>query len=469
MKEELYSDSIYFVEIDKIIANPFQPRREFDQARLRELSESIRQYGILQPLVVSRVEEEVDGGGMKVAYELIAGERRLRASKLAGLTQVPAVIRKDTSPMMKLELAIIENLQREDLNPVDRARAFMRLNKEFGFSHKDIGKKVGKSRVYVSNSMRILQMPQDILEALEQKRITEGHTRPLLMLTDRPEEQMVLFKEIVYKKITVREAERIARNIAKDRARKKELIIDPRVEAIENEFQNTLGTRVHIKKNENGGNITIDFFTDGDLDLILAMLKGQKAPAGNPNAMMERHTNSQRVVEQDKVQALIHERDKKPQDSESSVDALVNKLASAVAEKNNEHNNVPESSVNQKQEPEVSLGEPVQTEQEVSQDSIPGQSTESSVESETEPLHDPVPEHLLSPRPLVEHEIVGEQAKEVHEEIDAIFDEASEDLDSNLDLMDDSSAEDAKNFETEDYGSGEENDTDIYNVSNFSL
>lgn len=292
MKNELFTESVYFIEVDKIDPNPYQPRREFDQGRLRELSDSIRQYGVLQPLVVSRIEENDEYGGVRVRYELIAGERRLRASRLAGLTQVPAVIRKEHDPMMKLELAIIENIQREDLNPVDRARAFMRLAQEFGFSHKEIGKKVGKSRVYVSNSLRILQMPQEILEAVEQKRVSEGHTRPLLMLNDKPEEQLVLFKEILYKKITVREAERLARNIAKDKARKKELLPDPETEEIENKLQDALGTRVRIVRKDKGGSISIDFFSNDDLDIIMKILKGEKDAMQNPHALMEKFESS---------------------------------------------------------------------------------------------------------------------------------------------------------------------------------
>lgn len=289
MKEELYSESIFFIETDKIVPNPYQPRREFDEARLKDLSDSIRQYGVLQPLVVSRLEHQKDDGGFSVEYELIAGERRLRASKLAGLKQVPAIIRKEQDPMMKLELAIIENLQREDLNPIDRARAFMRLANEFNFSHKQIGQKVGKSREYVSNSLRLLQMPQEILDGLAEGKITEGHTRPLLMLNDRPEEQATLYKEIVFKKITVREAEQIARTIAKDRARKKELLPDPEIEAIENKLQESLGTRVHIDRKNEGGKITIDYFSKEDLDEIIKVLETNNK---NKNSMLQRYEES---------------------------------------------------------------------------------------------------------------------------------------------------------------------------------
>lgn len=289
-KSDLFSESIYFIEVDKIVPNPYQPRRDFDQARLQDLADSIRQYGVLQPLVVSRVEEPNEQGGFSVKYELIAGERRLRASRLAGLSQVPAVIRKEQDPMMKLELAIIENLQREDLNPIDRARSFLRLASEFNLSHAEIGKKVGKSREYVSNSLRMLQMPQEIIDALSAGKINEGHTRPLLMLNDRPEEQAVLFKEIVYKKMTVREAERIARTIAKDKVRKHELLPDPEIEEMQNRLQETLGTRVHIDKKEVGGKITIDFFSNDDLKDLLDMLQSKEVPREN---LLERHIASQ--------------------------------------------------------------------------------------------------------------------------------------------------------------------------------
>jgi ParB family chromosome partitioning protein len=211
---QLYDNSIFWVDVEKIKPNPFQPRREFDESRLKDLSDSIRQYGVLQPLVVSRMEVLREDGGISVEYELIAGERRLRASKLANIEQVPVIIRIGDDNMAKLELAIIENLQREDLNAVERARAFHRFVEEFKFTHNQIGIKVGKSREYVSNTLRLLALPQEILDALSAGKISEGHTRPILMLTDRPQEQMVLFKEIIFKKMTVRDAERVARKIA---------------------------------------------------------------------------------------------------------------------------------------------------------------------------------------------------------------------------------------------------------------
>lgn len=265
---QIYNDAIFWIEVDKIKPNPYQPRREFDEGALKSLADSIRQYGVLQALVVTRKEVvKEDGGGIATEYELIAGERRLRASKLAGLTQVPAQVRTgEETDLMKLELAIIENIQREDLNPVDRARAFEKLAKEFGFKHAEIGKKVGKSREYVSNTLRILMLPEEMLQALSEGKISEGHTRPLMMLTDRPEEQMTLFKEIMFKKINVRDAEGIARRIAFERARK---LVDPDLVDLEDKFKETLGTRVRIEKKEEGGKLTIDFFSKDELISLL--------------------------------------------------------------------------------------------------------------------------------------------------------------------------------------------------------
>lgn len=271
-----YSNSIFLIEVEKIKPNPYQPRREFEEGPLRDLADSIRQYGVLQPLVVSRLEHEKEDGGLAVEYELIAGERRLRASKLAGLKNVPVIIRVGDDPRMKLELAIIENLQREDLNAVDRARAFLRLVDEFKFTHAQIGQKMGKSREYVSNSLRLLSLPQDVLDALSAGKISEGHTRPIMMLNDRPEEQMTLFKEIVYKRITVREAERIARKIAVNKARKKDYAPDPEIMEMEGRLQESLGTRVHIERKEVGGQITIDFFSSDDLKTILDLIKSNQ-------------------------------------------------------------------------------------------------------------------------------------------------------------------------------------------------
>ena len=270
---EFYNNAIFWVEVDKIKPNPFQPRREFDEGKLNDLARSIRQYGVIQPLTVTRREYEKPDGGIATDYELIAGERRLRASKIAGVAQVPVIIRADyDDDKTKLEVAIIENLQREDLNPMDRANAFHRLVAEFGFKHAQVAEKMGKSREYVSNTIRLLSLTPEMQQALSDGKIAEGHTRPLLMLIDRPQEQSVLFREIMQKRLTVRDAESIARRIAYDKVRKKEYIYAPEILAMERELTEALGTRVAIEPKENGGKLIIDFFSEEDLQTLFAAL-----------------------------------------------------------------------------------------------------------------------------------------------------------------------------------------------------
>ena len=267
-------DSVYWVETDRIQPNPYQPRREFSEEGLRSLADSIRQYGLLQPLTVTREEVEKPDGGLETHYELIAGERRLRASKLAGLKQVPVVIRVGETNNTKLELAIIENLQREDLNAIDRAKALEQLIKEFGISHSETAAKIGKSREYVSNSLRLLTLPEHMQTAIMTKEITEGHARALLALTGREEEQSTLFKEIVLKKISVRVAERIARSIAQERVRKHHRKT-PEMAEMEKSLAERLGTRVIIEAGVDGGRLMIDFFSPEDLTTLFKSLSAE--------------------------------------------------------------------------------------------------------------------------------------------------------------------------------------------------
>lgn len=315
-KSQYFNNSIFWIETEKIVPNPYQPRKEFDAHALRDLSESIRMYGLLQPLVVTRREIQKPEGGMAVQYELISGERRLRASKLAGLPQVPAIIRaQEEDARVKLELAIIENLQREDLSPLDRARSFERLANEFNLTHEQIAGKVGKSREYVSNTIRLLKLPPHMLDALSEKKITEGHTRPLLMLIDRPEEQEVLFKEITSRKMTVREAERHARIIAVERARKPE--INPELRDLEKQLKDTLGTRVVVEKKEQGGKITIDFFNVDDVRNILERLIKDSDKADGSHG-----SQTQNKLGETAVPAQVH--------SYNSVAEMMNDLSAAT-------------------------------------------------------------------------------------------------------------------------------------------
>lgn len=292
-------NSIFWVEVEKIVPNPYQPRRFFDEAKLKDLSDSIRQYGVLQPLVVTQRESAKDDGGLSVQYELIAGERRLRGAKIAGLSQVPVIIRDgEQSEQEKLELAIIENLQREDISAVERAHAFKQLVDSFGLSHVQIASKVGKSREYVSNTIRLLQLSEEMLQALSEGKITEGHARPLLMLVDRPEEQMTLFKEIVLKKISVRDAEQISRRIAVDKVRKKERMYDPDIIALETEVSEALGTRVRVEPTGLGGRILIDYFSPDDIRKILALLN-QKASLASPASLEKTDQSSPEISQLD--------------------------------------------------------------------------------------------------------------------------------------------------------------------------
>ncbi len=276
-------DSVFWIDIEKIKPNPYQPRREFNEDGLKSLADSIRQYGVLQPLVVTRSEVEKPDGGLESIYELIAGERRLRASKLAGLKQLPVVIRTGETNLTKLELAIIENLQREDLNAIDRAKALAQLIEQFGISHAETAAKIGKSREYVSNSLRLLQLPEHMQQAVMNREISEGHARALLALSDRPQEQETLLKEITLKKLSVRAAESIARSIAQDRVRsyhKK----TPEMAQLEKKLTETLGTRVIIEALAEGGRLVIDFFSPDDLSNLAAALTHEEEVKTMPQA-----------------------------------------------------------------------------------------------------------------------------------------------------------------------------------------
>ena len=273
-------DSVFWIDVERIVPNPYQPRREFSEEGLRSLAESIRQYGVLQPLVVSRSEvEKQDGSGLESMYELVAGERRLRASRLAGLKQVPVVIRQGDTNLTKLELAIIENLQREDLNAIDRAKALQKLVDEFGITHSEVGIKIGRSREYVSNSLRLLGLPEHMQNAIIAREISEGHARPLLALNDKQEEQETLFKEIILKRLPVRAAERIARSIAQERVHARHRK-PPEMVELEKSLTESLGTRVIIETNAEGGRLLIDFFSADDLQILVdALAAKQKAEA----------------------------------------------------------------------------------------------------------------------------------------------------------------------------------------------
>lgn len=310
-------DSIFWVEIQKIVPNPYQPRREFDEQKLKELSESIRMYGLLQPVTVTRKEIGREDGTFRTEYELIAGERRLRAAKLAGLSQLPVIIRTgEESDLMKLELAIIENLQREDLNPVDRAEAFRQLADKFNLSFTQVAAKVGRSREYVSNSVRLLGLPQHMLDSVRGGQITEGHGRALLMLTGRDEEMETVFKEILLKKLSVREVERISRKIAVDRVRKKDYGVDPELIEMERQLTESLGTRVQIERKDFGGKLVIDYFTPDDLRKILSLILAEEKDAGGETASAQEDTSAA------EAEGIVDDRSREEQEEDADLYAI---------------------------------------------------------------------------------------------------------------------------------------------------
>jgi len=209
VSREPAKDFIFWIEIDKIKPNPLQPRKEFDEQELVSLSESIKKYGLLQPIIANKVEMRTPSGGMVAEYQIIAGERRWRASKKAGLRQIPVII-KEKSNQEKLEMALIENVQRKNLNPIDKAKAFERLRSEFGLLDREIAQMVGASREAVVNTLRILSLSEEIKNALRGEKISEGHARALLGVKDERERKN-LFEEILKNNYSVREVEKKAK------------------------------------------------------------------------------------------------------------------------------------------------------------------------------------------------------------------------------------------------------------------
>lgn len=260
-------DAIFYIEISKINPNPQQPRKEFEESQLRDLSDSIREHGILQPLVVSKL-EKISPNGIEVSYQLVAGERRLRAAKLAGLFQVPTIIRK-TTPKENLELAIIENVQRSDLNAMERAMAYQKLIEEYNLTQQEVASRVGKSREAVANLLRLLNLPQEIKDAISSGKINEGHARAILMVKDS-QNQMDLFYKILNMGLNVREVENIARTVLS--GVKKITEIDPNVKFMASQIEDAVGAKVSVQPRAKGGRIIIEYYHPSDLENIVSKI-----------------------------------------------------------------------------------------------------------------------------------------------------------------------------------------------------
>lgn len=207
-EEVVQKDYIFWIDVDRITANPYQPRKDFDKEALESLAESIKKYGVLQPIIVTRTEKKTENGAQN-EYQIVAGERRYRASKLAGLKQVPVIV-KERNNREKLEIALIENVQRKNLNPIDRAEALNQLRAEFNLLEKEIAQIAGMSREAVANSLRILTLPDYIKQSLREEKVAEGHARALLSIKE-PDIQKKVFEEILTNNYTVRDAEKVSK------------------------------------------------------------------------------------------------------------------------------------------------------------------------------------------------------------------------------------------------------------------
>jgi ParB family chromosome partitioning protein len=257
-------ESVFDIEVGKIKDNPYQPRYEMENEALKDLAASIKQHGILQPIIVTKNYKETDRG-QGVEYQLVAGHRRLAAAKLAGLPHVPAIVR-DSTDQQKLELALVENLQRADLNAVERARAFKRLQEEFDLTHEEIAKKVGKSREYVSNTLRLINLPESIQQSLQQGRISEGHARTIAGIKN-PAAQAALFDEVLKNNLSVRQIEQRAREVYVQ-GHKRKVAFDPEIKKIAQRLELYLGKRVQVKKSGVGGKLSVDFENKEELETL---------------------------------------------------------------------------------------------------------------------------------------------------------------------------------------------------------
>jgi ParB family chromosome partitioning protein len=265
-----YKDTqIQEIEIAKILPNPFQPRKTFDQNSLQELANSIKEHGVLQPLVVTQ---------SPVGYEIVIGERRLRAAQLAGLEKVPAIVKEAMIDQAKLEVALIENIQREELNPIEEALAYERLMKTFNLTQEQVAKKVGRSRPAIANTVRLLNLPAEIQRAVVEGKIAEGHARALLGLND-PEKMLLMYKQVISEGWNVRQVEAKVRELTV----KKQLdaaMPDPKLVAMEAQLRGKLGTQVKIQKQGQGGKITIEFFSDEELNEIVHKMASEATKEG---------------------------------------------------------------------------------------------------------------------------------------------------------------------------------------------
>lgn len=268
------------VAIERVMPNPQQPRTRFEPEALAELTESVRVYGIIQPLLVSELPGAGPGG--EPLYQLIAGERRWRAAQQAGLLRVPVTVRQST-PIELLELAIVENVQRADLNPLEEALAYQRLAEEFGLTQRVIAERVGRSRAAVANTMRLVDLSEELRASLAGGEISEGHARALLGIAN-PDQRRRAWRRVVDEALNVRQTERLVRlwsEAPPARVTPAKSAADPQIEALADSIRRSLGTKVTLNRSPGGaGTLTLHFFSDEELDTILDRLLRERAALG---------------------------------------------------------------------------------------------------------------------------------------------------------------------------------------------
>jgi len=285
MADPEIQEHIFLIEVNKITPNPYQPRREFNEEDLKNLAGSIREFGILQPLVVTKIVEESPDGGVSVRYQLIAGERRFRAASLIGLERVPAVIKNVALDKERLEMAIVENVQRANLNPIESARAYNRLQDEFKLTQREIAQRIGKSREVIANTMRLLNLPTNIQDAVSKGSLGESQARLLLTIDDLAQQQ-TLFEEISLHNLSVREVKNkidylksAARHAAQPHT---PVVADPEANSIREQLEEALGTAVQVERaGGTGGKITIVFSSPEELYALLQKMTKQNAIASD--------------------------------------------------------------------------------------------------------------------------------------------------------------------------------------------
>lgn len=255
------SSAISELKINEIEPNKEQPRKQFDQEKLKGLADSIKQYGVVQPIIVKKNEN---------GYSIIAGERRWRAAKIAGLKTIPAII-KDLTTREIMEIALIENIQREDLNPVEEAEAYKKLIDEHGLTQEALSKVVGKSRAAIANSIRLLTLTEAVKEMLVNDLLTPGHARTLITIEDE-EKQNRLANTIVEKNLNVRETEKLIKNLTAEKKKGKSPDRDANIIDIEEKLKSVLGTKVDLQHYSNKGKIVIEYFSNEELDRIIDIL-----------------------------------------------------------------------------------------------------------------------------------------------------------------------------------------------------